>query len=189
MSPGGHLLTTVAAGGAAAALTGSLELTAGLAAGGFLIDLDHALDYLLVEGQRDLRPRAFLRYYLEGRTRRAVLALHSWELFAVLAVLAWRFDWPLLTGYLAGALMHLALDLAFNGEHAPHSIVAFYSFGYRLAHRFDARVLLGPAPRPVAPGFWRPFFSLDLHRERLARLGRRQPVAAGAPDRADAPLS
>lgn len=159
VSPGGHLITTMAACAASATLTGSWPLTAGIAVGGFLIDVDHALDYVLVERQRDLRPGAFLRYYLEGRMRRTVLVLHSYELFVLLGLLAWRLDLLPLTGYLMGALMHLALDLVFNGEVTPRSIGAFYSFGYRLAHRFDARALLGCEPRQVSPSFWAAFFS------------------------------
>ena len=78
MSPGGHLVTTLAACTAAAITTESWPLVAGLAAGGFWIDVDHAIDYVLVERQTDLRPDAFLRYYLGGRVRRTVLALHSY---------------------------------------------------------------------------------------------------------------
>jgi hypothetical protein len=159
MSPGGHLVTTLTTCAAAAVATDSWPLVAGLAAGGFLIDVDHAIDYVLVERQRDLRPGAFLRYYMEGRTRRTVLALHSYELFAVLIALAWTTGNPWLLGYVGGAMMHLALDLAFNGEFTPHSIVLFYSFVYRAAHRFDAARLLGSGQRrSVAAGFWRAFF-------------------------------
>ena len=159
MSPGGHLVTTLAACAAAAATTESWPLVAGLAAGGFWIDVDHAIDYVVVERQRDLRPGAFLRYYLEGRVRRTVLVLHSYELFAVLIALAWTTGHPWLLGYVGGALMHLALDLAFNGEFTPNSIVLFYSLTYRAAHRFDAAQLLGSGPpRAVATGFWRAFF-------------------------------
>ncbi len=158
VSPGGHLLTTAAACATAAALTGSLPLTAGIALGGFLIDVDHALDYVLVERQVDLRPAAFLRYYMEHRARRAVLVLHSYELFALLIALAWWLDTPLLWGYLLGGLMHLGLDIRFNGE-SPRSIGAFYSFAYRLAHRFDARVLLGDGLPAVPQTFWAAFFA------------------------------
>jgi hypothetical protein len=35
-----------------------------------------------------------------------------------------------------GGLLHLTLDLIFNGELTPRSIVPFYSFGYRLRHGF-----------------------------------------------------
>ena len=160
MSPGGHLVTTAAACAASAALTESLPLTAGIALGGFLIDVDHAIDYVLVERQRDLRPSAFLRYYLGGRVRRAVLVLHSYELFALLVAVAWWTDALPLWGYLLGGLMHLALDVIFNGELTPRSIGAFYSFAYRLAHRFDAVALFGPPDDRLVPqGFWRAFFA------------------------------
>lgn len=160
MSPGGHLVTTAVACAASAVLTESLPLTAGIALGGFLIDVDHAVDYVLVERQRDLRPSAFLRYYLGGRVRRAVLVLHSYELFALLLAAAWWTEALTLWGYLLGGLMHLALDLVFNGELTPRSIGAFYSFAYRLAHRFDTVALFGPSQdRIVAPGFWRAFFA------------------------------
>jgi hypothetical protein len=159
MSPGGHLVTTAVACAATVAATGSWPLAAAVAAGGFLIDVDHAVDYVLFEGARDLRPGAFLRYYVEGRVRRTVLVLHSYELFALLGALAWLTASPWLGGYLVGALMHLALDITFNGRLTPHSIVAFYSFGYRLAHRFDARTLLGDTQLHPAPAhFWSAFF-------------------------------
>src|SRR5262245_60838218 len=136
MSPGGHLATTAVACAATALGTGSLPLSAGVALGGFCIDVDHAVDYLLVERQADLRPQAFLRYYVEGQPRRLVLALHSYELFAALAALAWLTASPWLVGYLAGGLMHLALDIAVNGQQTPRSIWAFYSFAYRARRRF-----------------------------------------------------
>jgi hypothetical protein len=125
MSPGGHLVTTLAAGATGAAYSHSWPLVAGIAAGGFLIDVDHAVDYVLFDGQRDLRPGAFLRYYLNGHMRRTVLMLHSWELFAALGVTAWVTGWPWLVGWLVGGLMHLALDLIFNGRLTPRSIVLF----------------------------------------------------------------
>ena len=59
-------MTTIVAATAAAAATGSLPVAAGVAAGGFLIDLDHLADYLVFERQWDLRPGAFLHFYLEG---------------------------------------------------------------------------------------------------------------------------
>src|SRR5207249_10561442 len=111
MSPGGHLVTTAVAAGVGLAATGSVPFAAGIVVGGFLIDVDHAMDYLIVERQRELTPAAFLRYYTEGRARRAVLALHSYELFLALAVLAWWLDSAWLAGYLAGGAMHLVLDI------------------------------------------------------------------------------
>src|SRR2546426_7289674 len=168
MSPGGHLVTTAIAGGAVLASTGSIPLTAGVVAGGFLIDADHLVDYVLVERRRELTPAAFLRHYTEGHTRRVVLALHSYEVFLALATLAWWLDSPWLAGYLAGGAMHLGLDIVFNGRLTPRNIFAFYSLGFRLAHAFDATALFGSEPRVAPPGFWRSF----IFGSRLPRASR-----------------
>jgi hypothetical protein len=179
VSPGGHLLTTAVAGGAVFAGTGSIPLTAGLVVGGFLIDVDHVVDYLLVERQRELTPAAFLRHYTEGHARRMVLAFHSYEVFLALAALAWWLGSGWLTGYLAGGVMHLVLDIGFNGRLTPRNIFAFYSFGFRWAHGFDALALFGSEPRVAPPGFWQSFFLGP----RLARprVGRRPAVPRRAP--------
>jgi hypothetical protein len=159
MSPGGHLVTTAAACAAVYAGTGSVELVAGLAAGGVLIDLDHVVDYVLVERQRDLRPTAFLRYYLGGRVERVVLVLHSYELLALLAALAWLTQAGWLWGWVFGMLLHLPLDIIFNGKFASGGLVHFYSFivraraGFRAARFVDRRV------KPVPAGeLWSAFF-------------------------------
>jgi hypothetical protein len=158
MSPGGHAATTVVASAATGYLSGSPALAAAVTLGGFFIDVDHAVDYVLFNRQRDLRPSAFLRYYLEARAERVVLVLHSWELFALLAALAWWTGWLLLWGYLGGATMHLLLDIVFNGELIPRNIVAFYSFAYRAAHGFRGALLHGTLTRAVPVGFWQAFF-------------------------------
>ena len=130
MSPGGHAATTLVASSATVYLSGSLSLATAVALGGFLIDIDHAVDYLLFNRQWDLHPGKFLRYYLEGRAKRVVLALHSWELFALLAGIAWWTGWLLLWGYLVGAAMHLFLDIVFNGpprlRRASKVLAAFF---------------------------------------------------------------
>lgn len=197
MSPGGHLVTTAVACLGSAALTHgaptaeSLTLVAGIAAGGFFIDVDHAVDYVLFERQRDLRPSAFLHYYLAGRVRRTVLVLHSYELFALLGLVAWWSSSLLLTAYLMGALLHLALDVVFNGEMMPRRIAPFYSFSYRLAHRFDAARLTGwHQPWRVSRRFWVAFFrgpevsmsaaSPDAVQAAAARRRARRSAAEGA---------
>jgi hypothetical protein len=172
MSPGGHLVTTVVACATTAFATGSAALTAAVAAGGFLIDVDHAIDYVVFERQRDLRPAAFLRYYIEARVRRTVLVLHSYELFALLGALAWWTDSTLIAAYLVGALMHLALDIMFNGEVTPYSIAAFYSFAYRMAYRFDAAQLLGMTPTDATGGFWAQFFRGSRPLDKLPSAAR-----------------
>ena len=176
MSPGGHLVTTAAACAAVYLGTGNAALTAGLAAGGFLIDLDHVLDYLVFEKQRDLRPSAFLRYYLEGRVERVVLPLHSYELVALLTLLAWLFHRDWLWGYVLGTALHLPLDIIWNGRLVPGGLVHFYSFTVRAragfgAERFADRTRLAS----LEENFWVSFFrGARLKRpEETLRIARR----------------
>jgi hypothetical protein len=160
MSPGGHLVTTAIACAAVYAGTGSLGLVAGLAAGGFLIDVDHVFDYVVFERQRDLRPSAFLTYYLEGRVRRMVLPLHSYELLAVLVAAAWLTDIEWLWGYCLGMGLHLPLDIVFNGRLVPGGLVHFYSFTVRARAAFLAAHFADPRSlAPVTGGFWQAFFA------------------------------
>src|SRR4030095_3758803 len=127
VSPGGHLVTTAVACAAVQASTGSAALTAGVAAGGFLIDVDHVLDYLAFERQRDLRPAAFLRYYLAGQTRVVVLLLPSYEVLSALALAAWWTNLEGLWVYVLGAAaLHLPLDIVFNGKGAGRNMVPVY---------------------------------------------------------------
>jgi hypothetical protein len=160
VSPGGHLVTTAVACAAVQAGTGSAALTAGVAAGGFLIDLDHVLDYVAFERQRDLRPAAFLRYYLAGRTRTVVLLLHSYEVLALLALAAWASNLEWLWGYVLGAAaLHLPLDIVFNGKVAGRNMLPFYSLVYRGRAGFRTQRLLDTrrlAPPPAR--FWTAFF-------------------------------
>src|SRR5262245_41267828 len=116
MMPGGHLATALGLGAAAYAATGSVEGAAGCFAGGFLIDVDHYLDYLLFEKQwRRPGPLSFLRYYFSYSPRKLVLPLHSAELMTVLLAVILFHPWPLLVGYWIGAAMHLIFDILING--------------------------------------------------------------------------
>jgi hypothetical protein len=152
MRPGGHLATAVGLGTLAYAQTGSAPLAAGCVAGAFLIDTDHYLDYLTVEGQwRRPSPLAFLRYAFAARTQRLVLPLHSLELMAALTLGAWSWPEPLLLGYLAGAMLHLMLDIAVNGEFIRQPLL-FYFFFYRAWHGFDNARLIAPVTLPPDAG-------------------------------------
>jgi hypothetical protein len=164
MMPGGHLATSVVLAASGYAWTHSIELTAGCLAGGFLIDVDHYLDYLFVEKQwRRPWPTSFLSYYFRAQPRRLVLPLHSYELMLVLAVTAMALRNHFLSGYLLGAALHLILDITVNGEHGLRRPVLFYLFAYRASRRFVARELLdartnpGAAEHPLRDFFkWRP---------------------------------
>jgi hypothetical protein len=181
MRPGGHLVTAVGLGALAYAQTGSTPLAAGCVAGAFLIDTDHYLDYLTVDGQwRRPSPLAFLRYAFAARTRRLVLPLHSLELMAALTLLAHLWPEPVLVGYLAGAMLHLMLDIAVNGEFIREPLL-FYCFLYRARYGFDGARLIAPVTLPPDAGrhpvrdffTWRPA-------ERPIRLA--DAAGASAPD-------
>ena len=143
MMPGGHLTTSLALAAATYYTTGSPEAAAGCVAGGFLIDVDHYLDYLVFEKQwRRPSPVSFLRYYFTNRPRKLVLPLHSFELMTLLFGVILAHPWPLLVGYWVGAAMHLTFDVLVNGEHELSNAVAFYFFGYRMYNRFAAENLM-----------------------------------------------
>jgi hypothetical protein len=143
MMPGGHLATALALGGVAYAATGSAEAAAGCLIGGFLIDVDHYLDYLIFEKQwRRPSPVNFLRYYFTYRPVRVVLPLHSAEFMTLLFFVILRHPQPLLVGYWVGALMHLTFDVLVNGDNALKRPVLFYIFAYRAWFRFSADALL-----------------------------------------------
>ena len=178
MSPGGHLVTTVLACGAVYGVTGSSPLTAGLAAGGFFIDVDHALDYVLFERRFRFSPRAFLRHYLEGRARRLVLILHSWELMGLLALTALMTGSVWLWGYVLGMALHLPLDVKFNGRMTNQSLVPFYSFVYRWRRGFLSSRLIEQKPLArLHEGFWMIFFRGSRLRNPQVRAVRQPKLA------------
>lgn len=142
MSPTGHFVTTASVCALSHALGGSGELTLGLFLGGFLIDVDHYFDYLVFEQQTSLNPLQFLNYYLEVKLKRAILILHSYELMALLWLIAAFTHKRVLIGYLLGATMHLALDIYFNGQHVLRQPFRFYSFFYRQSKGFLASQML-----------------------------------------------
>src|SRR5690349_13194316 len=112
MMPGGHLATALGLSAAAYFTTRSAGLAAGCFLGGFLIDVDHYLDYLFFERQwKRPWPAQFLRYYFTYQLNRVVLPLHSLELMAVLFAVARYFPNFVFWGYLIGASMHLVLDV------------------------------------------------------------------------------
>lgn len=172
MSPGGHLITTAIASASVYACTGSVPLVAGMIAGGFLIDVDHVLDYVVVERQRDLRPASFLRYYSEQRMRHVALVLHSYELIAALIALAWITNWVPLWGYVLGVALHLPLDIYFNGRVLGKNLVPFYSLAYRWRLGFRAGPLLGLAIQRSAGSFWRNFFAEFFPRDPVTTPAR-----------------
>jgi hypothetical protein len=112
--------------------------------GGFLIDLDHVLEYFFVYG-----PHFNLIYFLEGRqfmiSDKIRLVFHAWEYLPLLLLLALIFKKyqtvrvAIITLALA-ASVHLLTDSFLN-----RYPVQYYALSYRHENNFEAKKLLSPA--------------------------------------------
>jgi len=112
--------------------------------GGFLIDLDHVLEYLLVfNGQFNLQ------HFLEGRqflvSDKIHLWFHSWELVPFLLIITYFFRNNKIIKIITIALafagaVHLASDVVIN--QVP---LKFYLLSYRAKQGFEMSNLMDPA--------------------------------------------
>jgi len=111
--------------------------------GGFLIDLDHVLEYFLVYG-----PTFNLQYFLESRqflvSDKIRLYFHAWEFFPILIALGFIFrkrkNLKIIFFTLAWAgATHLVSDVFINGYYFK-----YYSLIYRYQHNFSAEQILAP---------------------------------------------
>lgn len=119
-----------------------VSILAGIAAG-FLIDLDHVLEYLLV-----FKGRFNFQYFFEGRqfltSEQLNLWFHAWEFVPLLLIIAWLFRRQrvvkiiAITMAFAGAV-HLATDVVIN-QVSPK----FYLLGYRASRDFQMKNLMTP---------------------------------------------
>ena len=112
--------------------------------GGFLIDLDHVLEYFLVFG-----PHFNFFLFFNGRQFLASdqirLWFHAWEYLPLLLLIAWvlRRRAAVFVFCLAlalGGAVHLASDCLIN-NYAPQN----YSLIYRWRHDFSSRQILNQA--------------------------------------------
>lgn len=109
--------------------------------GGFLIDLDHVLEYFLVFG-----PSFNLQYFFESRqfltSDMVRLYFHAWEYLPLLLILAAIFrkyekvKIALITLAFAGTI-HLVSDVLIND-----SYFKYYSIYYRASYNFSAKDLI-----------------------------------------------
>lgn len=122
----------------------SLGVTAGVL-GGFFIDLDHILEYLLVFGTH-----FNLLYFFQGRqfltSDKIHIFFHAWEYIPVIALAGWLF-WKkkkiaaatFLLALATGVTVHLITDCIVN-KYPPRN----YSIIYRWHNDFSAKKLLSP---------------------------------------------
>ena len=119
-----------------------LGLMAGIL-GGFLIDLDHVIEYFLVFGSH-----FNLQYFLEGRqfliSDKVRLVFHAYEYFPLLLVLAYLLRQKkkvaiFLLALAFSGLVHLVSD-SFINNYPPRN----YSIIYRASKQFSTPDLLSP---------------------------------------------
>jgi hypothetical protein len=124
-------------------ISGTPALALGSFAAGFLIDLDHLVDYW-----REYPFRFDVRHFFstcnEYRLNKTYLWLHSLELLALLAPLAFLLRSALLAGIALGAAQHLLFDHLFNRSY-PQT----YFFFFRMRQGFENRKVFRIPARPV----------------------------------------
>lgn len=111
--------------------------------GGFLIDLDHVLEYFFTFGFH-----FNLTYFIEGRqfliSNKFFLIFHAWEYIPVLLLAAWLLRrrknvMVFLLAVTFGGMIHLASDCIIN-DYPPRN----YSLIYRASQGFENANLLSP---------------------------------------------
>ena len=99
---------------------------------GFLLDIDHFLDYVREYGFR-VNVKEFSCVFYETRFKKLFLIFHAWEWMAGLLIFAWFSGWNgIFLGLFIGTFHHLVLDQFGNGV-TPQG----YFFVYRVAKRFS----------------------------------------------------
>ena len=152
-----HLISAVPLSLGVGLVSGSV--LAGVAAGlsAFLVDVDHALDYLLSNGRFQSLKHMF-DYCYEGQVRRYYLVFHAYELWLLgLFVLPGLIGPELALGVLSGWLLHLLLDQLIN----PAQPLTYF-FLYRLSVGFARERIKTP--------------HRNLYSDLAVRLGLPQPA-------------
>ena len=103
--------------------------------GGFLIDLDHLIDYFLAFGFQHK-----LNYFLKGyqflKSDKSYVLFHSFELSIFLILLAFILHYYLLLIIATSLFLHLITDLSIN-----KLSLKFYFLIYRLINNFDLKFI------------------------------------------------
>lgn len=151
-----HFWSSVAAGSALYWATGSGTALIGTMVGGFLIDLDHLLDqawsikhgarYRKATAQRlsgkEAMPNWFVDFLRPRQLLRLPLVFHSYELLAIMGVIAFEVRTPFWFGILLGYALHISLDLF--RHHREFSSPLFYFVSFRLLRGFRRDRLIKP---------------------------------------------
>lgn len=114
----------------------------GGALGGFLIDLDHLIDYFLAFGF-NFKPDYFINGYQFLKSDKIYVLFHGWEYVIILMVIAVAVKnlklKSLVFALALGAFFHLSADVIIN-----NASVKFYSIIFRSKNRFEVEKIVTP---------------------------------------------
>lgn len=143
MRPVWHVVAAAGLGTFVYQVTQSWQLAIGSASTEVLLDIDHVIEHL-AWSDRPFCLRNFLSRYSTFARPRVVYVFHSYELIALLAVLAWYFAIPFLWVIILGAIVHILLDEIGNRLPAApgHISPGFYCFSYRALRKFRTDAII-----------------------------------------------
>ncbi|MBN1309144.1 MAG: hypothetical protein JXA18_14565 [Chitinispirillaceae bacterium] len=137
MKPAAHFAASAVVSASIYLSTKSVPVAGASFMCGFLIDVDHFLDYIREYGFRT-DSKDFFRVFHETRFTKLVLFLHAWEWTIGLFFLAWFSGWnELILGSFVGVFHHLVLDQWANGATAWG-----YFFSYRAVKGFSMEAIM-----------------------------------------------
>lgn len=114
----------------------------GGALGGFLIDLDHLIDYFLAFGF-NFKPDYFINGYQFLKSDKIYVLFHGWEYVIILFGAVYVIKNLKLKSFLfalaLGAFFHLSADVVIN-----NASVRFYSIIFRAKNRFETEKIVTP---------------------------------------------
>lgn len=123
------------------AATKSPELTVSCFLSGIFIDLDHLYDFYVAKKRLTFSHKELVQYCVKEKAGQLILFLHSYELFAILWILAAVFKMgDLYLGTLIGMTIHMIADQIFNPLKKPWG----YFFIYRYKLGFEKKAILTP---------------------------------------------
>jgi hypothetical protein len=131
MKPSVHLAASAVVSASLFAVTKSPTIAGVSFLCGFLIDIDHFIDYFREYGFR-INRKDFFRVFNETRFEKLWLVFHAWEWVFALFLLAIMSGWnEVVLGLLIGVVHHMVLDQIGNGVTAGG-----YFIVYRAINRF-----------------------------------------------------
>lgn len=149
MTPDKHVIISLSLGAVLWIITKSFAAGALCAFGGFIIDIDHAIEYIWRFGIRRLTVKRILaacQQTYEGKKifpfYKLHLFFHSFELAFIFILISLITKDLYLIAFSIGFLSHLAIDAIFNQRPA-----LFYFLLWRIKNGFVAQRLLYPKDR------------------------------------------